>query len=261
MTPFVMGCFDRWKFGHRRQRTSSPPGARTPTLVLGWTAYPTLEAEQLRGLIPAPRANRVLPVALEVVVAVAESVPLLALEWQLSHRQMVDQTFSASDLASFAGLAGHDVSAALRFLSTRWRIHWGALHGLPDRRAPTAHRSLLEVADGRYLDVGGAAADGSLRLVLEEDIAARGKWQAYEPVRAKFSEQEAARPLRSVVHPHAECSAFNYATGDPANPIGEVDAVMLAGDTAFVVEARVAPCDPPPGGVQVRVERPQEWTR
>jgi len=160
-------------------------------------------------------------------------------------------TFTVNELARATGVERDRVAALMRAASLPWGSCEKEYFSYPHPTPPILARPCIEHGDDSYLVPVPTSFSWAIRGLVEEtlkSLEASGQshcWDAYERARAGFTERETVK-LLAKAFPHAGAfHSLQYSWVKDGETIqGELDGLLLADDTAVLVEVKAGSLSP-----------------
>lgn len=160
-------------------------------------------------------------------------------------------TFRMDELATASGVERSRVAALMRAASLPWGTCERDWFRYPHPTPPTLSKPCLDLGGDRYLVPVPTSFSWSIKDLVEETLKAfQGTdqsqvWDQYERARASFTEREAVR-LLAKAFPHAGAfRSLRYSWKKGGETIqGELDGLLLADDTALLIEVKAGALSP-----------------
>lgn len=160
-------------------------------------------------------------------------------------------TFSVDELATASGVGRDHVAALMRAASLPWGTCEQDWFRYPHPTPPILSKPCLDLGEDRYLIPVPTSFLWSIKDLVEETLKVypgtdqSQVWDTYERARASFAEREAVR-LLARAFPHAGAfRSLEYSWKKGSETIqGELDGLLLADDTAILVEVKAGTLSP-----------------
>jgi len=159
--------------------------------------------------------------------------------------------FKVGDLARVANVDPERVAALMGDASLKLG-DCSELHmRYPSPTPPLLVRPCIEIGPGEYLAPVPTSFSWAIKALVEERLKQPGPdgkttvWSAYERARAKFTERQTVQ-LLAHAFPHAGAFHSLKYSWRPDGEIvqGELDGLVIAGDTALIVEVKAGTLSP-----------------
>jgi len=160
-------------------------------------------------------------------------------------------TFTVDELAGATGVERDRVAALMRATSVPWGSCEEEYFRYPHPTPPILSRPCLELGHDSYLVPVPTSFSWAIRYLVEETLKSLGGsgqshcWDTYERARAGFTERKTVG-LLAKAFPHADAfHSLKYSWVKDGDAIqGELDGLLLADDTAVLVEVKAGSLSP-----------------
>lgn len=160
-------------------------------------------------------------------------------------------TFTIEELANASGVEQRRVAALMRAASLSWGSCQEDYYLFPHPTPPILTKPCIDLGNDSYLIPVPTSFIWAIRGIVEDSLkpcdsgTGTNRWSAYERARADFTERESMRILSKAFPRAGTFHSLKYSwMKDSATRQGELDGLLIADDTAVLVEVKAGALSP-----------------